>query len=67
MPTNYSQQHLDYNKQYYQINKERISANRSIKFNCECGVTYTKRHQAAHKQSQQHTKWLTTVPPIESN
>ena len=67
MPINYSLQHLEYNREYYQRNKERISESRSIKIECGCGKIYTKRHQAAHKQSQQHTTWLLTVPPIESN
>ena len=67
MPINYSLQHLEYNREYYQRNKERINEARNIKFNCECGGKYTKRHQARHRASNQHTKWLESVPPIETN
>ena len=45
-------------KEYYQRNKERISESKSIRVECGCGVTYTKRHHAAHTKTTRHTNWL---------
>jgi len=58
MPYNKLEQHLEYNREYYQRNKEGINQYRNIKHQCECGGTYTTRNQADHKARPKHIKWL---------
>ena len=60
-----SERKKEYMKAYNKENKERQDAYRNVKFECPCGGKYTKRHQAAHKNSQKHIKWLDKL--IESS
>ena len=47
-----------YEKEYYELNKDRINADRNTKFDCPCGGKYSKRWPAGHMQTQKHLKWL---------
>ena len=47
-------------KEYYQLNKDRIKEQQSMKCQCECGSTYTKRHRSEHIQSMKHKLWTET-------
>ena len=49
---------LEQQNEYYQRNKDKINESKSVKIECGCGVTHTKRHQAAHLRTPKHTNWL---------
>ena len=55
-----SEHQLEYNKQYYETNKDTINAARNIKIECGCGATYTKRHQSTHVDTIRHKQWMET-------
>ena len=44
--------------EYYQRNKDKLSEYQRIKIECGCGVTYKKRHHAAHTKTARHSNWL---------
>jgi hypothetical protein len=41
-------------REYNRINKEQINKKRSVKCECECGKSYTKRHKARHMKTKYH-------------
>jgi len=45
------------NKKYYLENKEKLNE----KFNCDCGGKYTKTHEAKHKKTKKHKKYLDSI------
>ena len=53
-----NQNKKEYNLKYYQEHKDEINAARNEKCICPCGGSYTKRHQARHKTTQKHVKYL---------
>jgi hypothetical protein len=56
---------LAYDKAYYEKNKDRINEDRYITVECPCGGNFVKHHQARHKQTKKHLKWLEDVKPSE--
>lgn len=51
-------------KQYYQDNKQLINEKQNIKFNCECGGSYSKRCKIKHQQTIKHQQFLQLQQPI---
>lgn len=46
----------EYNKKYYQENKEKIRQKESEIITCECGCKITRNKLARHKKSLKHIK-----------
>jgi len=45
-------------KEWYEQNKNRITAYQSEKILCECGKEYTKQHKSRHIESKKHINHL---------
>ena len=48
----------EYKTQYYQNNKETISAKQNKKHNCECGGRYVQGSIARHMKTQKHQNYI---------
>lgn len=46
--------------QYYERNKDTISADRSAKIICECGITVSCGHLSRHQKSKKHLACVNT-------
>ena len=57
----YREKHKEEAKEYYQINKEKIQAQKKQKFECECGGKYIKTHKNRHQHSIKHQTYLATI------
>lgn len=61
----------EFNKLYYNQNKEQIKKLKQIKHECECGGHYTTSHKASHLKCKKHQKYLEEQqqndPQINSN
>lgn len=48
----------DYNRQYYEINKEKIKERKKERFICECGGSYTRHNRHCHLRTKKHINYL---------
>ena len=67
MPYKNPEDKKQFQKLYYQQNKDMLNQKQSRVCQCECGDTYTARHKARHLQSIKHLTKLETIPTTESN
>ena len=49
----------EYDREYREINKERIKQIDSIIFTCICGSSYNGKHKTRHEKTKKHQSWLT--------
>ena len=72
---NKKERHRIYDKEYNQINKEKIKIKKQEKYNnnkekllekfdCDCGGKYIFNHKKRHIKSKKHQKYLTTIEDI---
>ena len=47
-----------YDKNYYNENKDKIQDQRKIKIECECGSKYTKSNKSQHLKSKKHINYI---------
>lgn len=52
---------LEYHKEYYQKNKEKVLEYRKQKVMCECGIESSKRHIARHRTSKAHIEAMKEI------
>jgi hypothetical protein len=52
---------IDYKKQYDSINKDKIKKMKQEKFECECGLILCKGSKSNHKKSPIHLKYLESL------
>jgi len=50
----------EYDKEYYNDNKEKITEYKNEKFTCECGGKFTKSNKNRHIKTKKHIKFLQT-------
>jgi len=50
----------EYDKGYYNDNKEKITEYKNEKFTCECGGKFTKSNKNRHIKTKKHIKFLQT-------
>jgi len=59
---NYNEIHkesiIKYQKQYREINKDKIKQNKNEKHECECGGRYSTCHKSAHFKTKKHLKYI---------
>jgi hypothetical protein len=49
---------MEYKKEYYNINKEKIKEHQSIPWQCECGSLCRINEKSSHLKSLKHLKWF---------
>ena len=54
--------HVEYNKNYYQENKEKVRERYQQNITCECGTEVRKYGLKEHKQSKKHIQLLNKKP-----
>jgi broad specificity polyphosphatase/5'/3'-nucleotidase SurE len=52
-PEEYKERRVEICAKYRQANKERITE----RFQCECGVEFTRQHKQRHLKTNRHLKW----------
>ncbi len=58
-------QALEYSKQYYRQNKEKINETKNRKYTCECGSTLSHRERARHSKTIKHLNYCKDLAPME--
>ena len=56
---------INYNKQYYAQNKERILKSIGEKIVCSCGKLETRGHIARHQKTKLHAKKLSELKLLQ--
>ena len=52
------EQKLEYQKEYFENNKQQVLERQGQKCICECGTTYTHGHKSRHLKSIKHCKFI---------
>ncbi|NBO22764.1 hypothetical protein EBU94_05420 [bacterium] len=48
----------EYDRKYYQLNKDKINEKRNVKFYCDCGGQYTKTNKSVHIKTKKHQNYF---------
>ena len=54
-----AKEHSEYKKEWYEENKDRISAKDNVHHDCECGGKYTHSNKVRHERSKKHQDFIT--------
>ena len=54
----------EYEKKYYELNKDTIKDKKNKKYECECGGKYTYANKAQHLKSKIHQKFISSTEVV---
>ena len=57
----HKEQRNEYGRQYYRTHKEKIKEKMSVKVQCECGSSVSKRNISTHRKTKKHQTYLESL------
>jgi hypothetical protein len=57
----------EYQKQYHEKNKDKLTEYATTLIECECGLQVTNRHHSRHKKSAKHNQIMDIINKNKSN